>query len=56
MTRLNHRKKYLIGLLILASGIIINTQSSDAFMNLGSVFIAIGCLFLISGAANKKRN
>jgi hypothetical protein len=49
------RKTYLIGLLILAAGIVANRYTDIQFMNLGTVLIAIGCLFLISGMAKQSR-
>jgi uncharacterized membrane protein HdeD (DUF308 family) len=55
MKTLDYKKTYLIGLLLIAAGIVINCNTSDVFMNLGTVLVAVGCLFLISGMAKKNK-
>lgn len=56
MDKLNLKKTFFISLIFIALGVIFNTVLKESVDSLGSVFIALGGLFLIISLAKKRKS
>jgi len=55
-SKLEEYKRFIfIGIIIIALGITFSTSLKNSFGSLGTVFIAVGSLFIIIGMSKKKK-
>ena len=56
MDKLHYKKTFFISLIFIALGAIFNTVLKESVDSLGTVFIALGGLFLIISFAKKRKS
>ena len=56
MDKLHYNKTFFISLIFIALGVIFNTILKESVDTLGTVFIALGGLFLVISFAKKRKS
>ena len=56
MDKLHYKKTFFISLIFIALGVIFNTVLKESVDSLGTVFIALGGLFMIISFAKKRKS
>ena len=50
-----YKRKIYMGMIMITLGIVFNTTMKENMASIGTIFIAIGGLFFISGMAEKRK-